>query len=193
MKTITKLLLAGTATVTLLAGVAVTYATNGPVGRSDRPITETSTVGTQALSATAANALLHMVEEEKLAHDVYVTLGASTGSPIFDRISSSETTHESELRSLVVRYGLNDPTAGHGVGDFTDPAFTTLYTQLVAEATSNAAAMGVGTTIEELDIADLRDRLTTDLPSDVASTFERLIAGSERHLAAFDRQTGSTD
>jgi hypothetical protein len=69
-----------------------------------------------------------------------------------------------------------------------EEAFGTLFDQLVAEGSaSDAAAMRVGVTIEQMDIADLQGRLAATMPSDVAQAFERLLAGSERHLAAFQR------
>jgi hypothetical protein len=143
---------------------------------------------TGSVDQATEDALLHMVEEEKLAHDVYVTLFDATGLTMFDRISSSESRHESSVQTLLVAYGIADPTAGNDIGEFTNPAFTALYDQLVEQGSeSDDAALQVGVTIEELDIADLEERLDDDTPSDVAQVFERLLAGSEKHLAAFDR------
>ncbi len=147
-----------------------------------------TTATTTTVDTVTEDALVHMVEEEKLAHDVYVTLAAGSDLQMFDRISDAEARHESELQALLDRYDLADPTAGNDIGEFTDPAFGTLFDQLVAEGgASDAAAMQVGVTIEQMDIADLQDRLAATMPSDVAQAFERLLAGSERHLAAFQR------
>ena len=182
----------------LLAIAAVSYA-GGPDGggrgngggRRDTTRNTTvivSTAPTSSLDQTTEDALLHMVEEEKLAHDVYVTLGDSTGLSIFDRISTSESRHESALQSLLDRYDITDPTDGNDVGEFTDPAFTTLYDQLVEQGNeSDDAALQVGVTIEELDIDDLNDRLDAGTPADVTQVFERLLSGSEHHLSAFNR------
>ena len=48
-----------------------------------------------------------MREEEKLAHDVYVTLYAQWGLPIFQNISQSEQTHTDAVKTLIDRYGLS--------------------------------------------------------------------------------------
>ena len=176
MKSMKQLMLAVGVTTALVAGAAVVSAANG----SSRPAA--------TADATVLEALQHMVEEEKLAHDVYVTLADGTDLQMFDRISTSEARHEAQVQSLLAHYGLSDPTAGNGIGEFTDPAFATLYDQLVTRGSaSDTAALQVGVTIEQLDIADLESRLESSLPSDVADTFARLVAGSERHLAAFSR------
>ncbi|MBI4932408.1 MAG: DUF2202 domain-containing protein [Actinobacteria bacterium] len=192
----------------LLAIAAVSYAGGtdhggrgnggGGNGGGGRDTTRNTTVTTDAptasttpaasLDQTTEDALLHMVEEEKLAHDVYVTLGDVTGLTMFDRISGSEIRHESAVQTLLDQYDIADPTDGNGVGEFTDPAFTALYDQLVEQGSeSDDAAFQVGVIIEELDIADLNDRLEEGTPTDVAQVFERLLAGSEKHLAAFNR------
>jgi hypothetical protein len=46
----------------------------------------------------------------------------------------------------------------------------------------------VGVAIEELDIKDLNKMLETVTQDDVAVMMQNLIAGSENHLAAFQRQ-----
>lgn len=191
----------------LLAVAAISYAggpdhdgrgNGGGNGGGGRDTTRNTTVTTDApttptasadsLDQTTEDALLHMVEEEKLAHDVYVTLYDATGLTMFDRISTSESRHESAVQTLLVTYGIADPTDGNGVGEFTDPDFTALYDQLVEQGSeSDDAALQVGVTIEELDIDDLNDRLDNGTPADVAQVFERLLSGSEKHLSAFNR------
>ena len=71
-----------------------------------------------------------MREEEKLAHDVYVTLYAQWDLPIFQNISRSEQTHTDAVKTLIDRYGLTDP-ASSKVGVFTNPDLQALYNDLV--------------------------------------------------------------
>jgi hypothetical protein len=68
------------------------------------------------LNANEKATLLYMQEEEKLAHDVYVTLSAHWGLPIFQNISQSEQTHMDAIKALIKRYRLTDP-ASNTVGD----------------------------------------------------------------------------
>lgn len=77
------------------------------------------------------NSLILMREEEKLAHDVYVTLYEKWGMPIFDNISASELRHTDAVLNLLEVRGLSDPSAGLNRGEYSNPDFVTLYKQLV--------------------------------------------------------------
>jgi hypothetical protein len=147
------------------------------------------------LSAEEVAGLLYMREEEKLAHDVYLTLYEKWGLPIFRNIASSEQTHTEAVKSLLDRYGLEDPAEGNGVGVFTDPALQTLYDQLVNTGDASlAAALRVGATIEEIDILDLEARLTQTDNRDITLVYDNLTSGSRNHLRSFvstlERQAG---
>jgi hypothetical protein len=149
------------------------------------------------LTADEITGLLYMREEEKLAHDVYLTLSGQWGMNIFQNIAGSEATHSEAVLTLINRYGLEDPAAGNGVGVFTDPDLQALYDQLVADGgQSLASALRVGAAIEEIDILDLEKRLAqTDQP-DITLVYQNLMAGSRNHLRAFvsvlGQQTGET-
>jgi hypothetical protein len=130
-----------------------------------------------------------MREEEKLARDVYLALSESFTQPVFANIARSEETHMSAVLALMERYGIADPAAGKARGEFTDPAFAELYTQLVTRGkTSLLEAAKVGAEIEELDIADLRTRAARTDQSDILALYNELERGSRNHLRAFTRQ-----
>ena len=132
--------------------------------------------------------LLYMVEEEKLAHDVYVTLGEEWGLQTFENIPSSETTHMARVQDLLDAYGIADPTEGLGIGEFADPTFTALYDQFVARGmTSVTEALAVGAEIEELDIVDLDARMAGTEVAAIDAVYAELRSGSENHLRAFTR------
>jgi hypothetical protein len=138
--------------------------------------------------ATAQEAdLADMVEEEKLAHDVYVTLAANFPSDYqFARIANAESQHTNALRTLLTRYGLSDPSAGEAVGEFSTSGFRSLYSELVGQATTAANALDVGIAVEKLDISDLTSAME-DLASapDVLQTYTNLRTASQQHLTAF--------
>jgi hypothetical protein len=137
------------------------------------------------LSAEETTALGFMREEEKLAHDVYVTLYAQWGLPIFQNIASSEQTHMDSILTLLERYGLTDPVSAQ-VGVFTNPDLQALYTQLVAcSSVSLAEALKVGGAIEEIDILDLDESLAQTSRADIQQVFANLRSGSENHLRSF--------
>jgi hypothetical protein len=149
------------------------------------------------ISADEAADLQFMREEEKLAHDVYVTLFAQWGLPVFDNISQSEQQHTEAVAYLLDRYDISDPAAGNAVGEFTDETLQGLYDQLVAQGSQSVAdALKVGAAIEEIDILDLQERLAETANPAIVQVYDNLMAGSENHLRAFvgnlASQTGET-
>jgi hypothetical protein len=148
------------------------------------------------LSADETAALLYMREEEKLAHDVYVTLYDQWNLPVFQNISYSEQTHTDAVKALIDRYGLVDP-ASSTTGVFTNPDLQKLYNDLVSRGSQSLAdALKVGATIEEVDILDLETRLAQVDNADIQQVFNNLMNGSYNHLRAFvstlNIQTGET-
>ena len=141
----------------------------------------------EQIDATTAS-LLFMIEEEKLAHDVYVTLGDLWGSNIFTNIAKSESTHQDQVLTLLDARAIADPRSSE-VGVFVNADLQALYDQLVAQGSvSRDAAMQVGIAIEEKDISDLAATIAVEDEADVIDVYERLLAASQNHLAAFERQ-----
>jgi hypothetical protein len=151
---------------------------------NEEEVTTNSTVDT----STLAEMLTFIVQEEKLAHDLYVQLASTSGAQQFANIVNSESTHISLVQGLLVSYNIVDPTVGLAEGEFLDQDLQALYDSLLASGSvDRAGAIAAGIAVEEKDIADIEVMLATDLPSDVASVLERLLSGSQNHLAAFQR------
>jgi hypothetical protein len=151
---------------------------------NEEEVTTDSTVD----SSTLAEMLTFIVQEEKLAHDLYVQLASTSGAQQFANIVNSESTHISLVQGLLVSYNIVDPTVGLAEGEFLDQDLQALYDSLLASGSvDRAGAIAAGIAVEEKDIADLEAMLASDLPSDVASVLERLLSGSQNHLAAFLR------
>ncbi|MDD2819317.1 MAG: DUF2202 domain-containing protein [Candidatus Nanopelagicales bacterium] len=132
--------------------------------------------------------LVYLVQEEKLARDVYTTLYAATGVRQFSNISSSERTHMTLMQGILKTYGIADPTVGLPVGSFKDASLSALYKKLIASGkTSTTAALAAGVAIEKKDITDINVMLKDNPPADVTSVLQRLLSGSKSHLAAFAR------
>ena len=147
------------------------------------------------LNSAEMEGLTHMREEEKLARDVYLALYEIWGVPVFQNIAGSEQAHMDSVLMLLDQYELTDPAAGMGVGEFTNPIFQTLYEDLVKQGSlSQADALIVGATIEDLDIFDLEELLAQTDNEYIIQVYNNLLAGSENHLRAFvsnlERQTG---
>lgn len=141
-------------------------------------------------SVDTAKDLTYIIEEEKLAHDVYQAMFDKWGSRIFGNIKNSETSHQGMVLAVMESRGLADPRTDT-LGRFTNPDLQALYDKLVAQGNqSQAEAYKVGNIIEEVDIADLKRMIAALDPadSDIKDVYENLLHGSENHLRAFSRQ-----
>ncbi|WP_010478142.1 DUF2202 domain-containing protein [Thermococcus zilligii] len=135
-----------------------------------------------------ASGLLYMVEEEKLARDVYLTLYEQTGLKVFEHISNSEQRHMDAVLSLIEKYNLTAPDTLSEVGVFQNGELQALYDQLVEQGSRSVEdALKIGAIIEETDIKDLEDWIARTDNEDIKTVYGNLIAGSENHLRAFVR------
>ena len=138
-----------------------------------------------------------MREEEKLAHDVYMTLYDQWDSAASFRTSArASRPTPTPSKTLLDRYGLADPASSE-IGVFTNPDLQALYNDLVARGSQSLAeALKVGAAIEEIDILDLQERLAQTDNADIQQVFTNLMNGSYNHLRAFvstlNTQTGET-
>jgi len=144
------------------------------------------------LSESEIQGLILMREEEKLARDVYKTLGEKWNANIFINIAGSEQTHTDAVKDLIDRYGLDDPVTDESVGVFTSSIISELYDTLVTQGDSSLIdALIVGATVEDLDINDLNELSNeTDNP-DIIVVYKNLNKGSRNHLRAFVSQIES--
>ena len=140
------------------------------------------------ISADVARMLAFMIQEEQLARDVYALAIDEYGDRVFVNINRSESNHMAELQVLLDRYDVADPTAVAGAGEFSVDELTGMFASLAEQVgTDRAGAINAGIAVETADIADLKDALEMAAPADVTTVLENLLAGSERHLAAFQR------
>lgn len=138
------------------------------------------------LTSTDTDGLMLMREEEKMAHDVYVTFYNNYKLLVFNNISKSELRHEEAVLSLINYYGLSDPAIDE-VGKFTSMEIQSLYDQLIASGTSVTEALKAGAFIEERDLTDLKNLIETTEMIDIQYVYSNLMKGSEAHLLAFVR------
>lgn len=133
--------------------------------------------------------LQYLVEEEKLARDVYAYLATNVTSQKFSNIVKSEQTHMDNVAAVLKSYNFFNPTLTRAAGVFRDQELQALYNELTAKGSASVAdAFAVGIAIEELDIADLEKMLkATAIPADMRAMMERLLQASRNHLAAFSR------
>jgi len=142
---------------------------------------------TVTLTTAQKAALMFMYQEEKVARDVYITLGKQyPTAKTFANIAVSEQTHTDSVEKLCIKYKVDISKVNEStVGVFVLPELQSLYDTLVVQgSTSLTAGLNVGVAIENKDIADIM-KYADGMPSDVKNTFTNLLNGSYNHLAAF--------
>ena len=156
---------------------------------SDSITVPTTPTGASATNTKTTEELtLYLIEEEKLAHDVYTIMYQKYGAQVFGNILESESTHQARVLTLLETRNIADPRSAE-IGVFKNQELQTLYNTLIEQGNISATeAYKVGVIIEEKDIADISAQLATTTDQDVVDTLESLRQGSENHLRAFNRK-----
>jgi hypothetical protein len=168
----------------------------GPRDAMNGPMAQNANTGSQlllgledgsiVLTETDVVGLLYMIEEEKMAMDLYDSFAEQTGSIIFDRISDSELRHMSTLLQVAEAADIDLSVISTEAGVFTDQHIQELYDTLLAQGSASFdAAIDVGIIVEETDIADLQEYATSDEIGLLGVVYDHLEVASEHHLAAF--------
>lgn len=177
--------------IILILSTGMALAGNGILGRSAAANGGGTGLGVESLpyeypSDDEIAALTFMVEEEKVARDVYTELYETWSIPAFANIAKAEQKHMDAVISLFDKYGLVNPVDGLLAGEFATQEMKDLYDDLVeAGMEDEIGALFVGATIEDLDIADLIHDLTLVDNEDITVVFSNLLKGSENHLRSF--------
>jgi len=140
------------------------------------------------LTSAEVEEVLFLLEEEKLARDVYLTLADRWQLPIFANIARAEQKHMDAVHRLVEIYELDDPITDDTIGAITDPDLDALYDTLVSDGdTELIDALTVGATIEDMDLADLYELLAITDNDHIEIVAYNLAKGSRNHMRAFVR------
>ncbi len=155
--------------------------------QTSQTVTRPQPSSTIAADSTEAQ-LLFMIEEEKLAHDVYSVMYEKYGAQVFGNILKSESTHQEKVLTLLEARNIADPRSAE-IGVFKNQDLQKFYDQLIQQGNQSATeAYKVGVAIEERDIADLSAQLAITSDQDIVVAYESLRSASENHLRAFNRQ-----
>lgn len=159
-------------------------------------LTVTHTAQAQTYSPEALADLRFMIEEEKLAGDVYRVFGGlyPTIKP-FQNIPKSETTHFNALVNQATLAGLDvSDLTSLSAGVYKSTDLQSLYGTLVAYgSTSSFAALTVGRDVELKDIDDLTVAMASiPASSSLYSVYGNLRSGSYNHLNAFNTWLAKT-
>ncbi|MBP6940818.1 MAG: DUF2202 domain-containing protein [Syntrophorhabdaceae bacterium] len=124
---------------------------------------------------TLPKMLVFAIQDEHLARGEYQKVMEKFGSRRpFSNIIKAEERHIAWLKPLFVKYGVALPP-DRGL-------------ELAKVPSTFADALRIGVDAEVANIAMYERFLKKDLPDDVRDVFNRLLAGSKNHLAAFKRE-----
>ena len=145
-----------------------------------------------AISLEDQEALLFMLDEEKLARDTYIYLNELWGINQFANIQISEQSHLNAVANLVDAFDID--YAIEPEGEFTNQEIQNLYDEFITDGSlSITLALEVGATIEDLDIVDLQNYINATSNAAIISVFESLQCGSRNHLRSFVSAVENTE
>lgn len=156
------------------------------------PAVTNDTTAVQPVSDYEKTSLIHMREEEKLAHDVYTLMLNKWGLNIYANISNSEQKHMEAVLGLLNTYKIADPVGNNGEGVFRDTSLQNLYNDLIAKGSlSLVDALEVGAMIEDMDLHDLKAARANITHADITTVYDNLAKGSRNHMREFYSQLSS--
>jgi hypothetical protein len=158
---------------------------------SAQPMNEQQVQNEAMVETSVTQGLLYMVEEEKLARDVYLALYEMWGNRVFLNIAKAEQQHMDEVSAVLHDKEMDNPVETSDIGIFHNDEIAKLYDSLVAQgSTSIEEAFMVGALIEDLDIHDLQRSIGATDDEVEIWVYNNLLRGSENHMRAFVRQLG---
>ncbi|HHU66589.1 DUF2202 domain-containing protein [Corynebacterium sp.] len=165
-----------------------TETTTGTTTVAETTVTTATTVTTEASDRDAL--LRRLIEEEKVAHDLYVAFDEKYDARVFNNITRGEVGHQDAVLRLLDAAGLEDPRTGVP-GEFVDPDLQAVHDDFLARGlTGEIEAYRVGVDFEKWDIEGLEAELAA-VPEDdteLRDLLQYLLDGSRNHLATFERQ-----
>ena len=173
--------------ITGVSGIALLSSSSYARGRNKTSATK--------LTTEQEDAIFFMYQEEKVARDVYITLGEIyPDENTFASIQLSEQRHIDSVENLCDKYGISKKGVNEGgVGNFVLDDLKDLYDQCVSDGQDSLlAALKVGELIELTDIKDLEEA-AVGMPADIQTVFSSLKEGSLSHLDAFQAAISRTE
>ena len=150
------------------------------------PVFGQSTTFTEA----EKESVLLMLEEEKLARDVYLAFGDKWGNKVLLNNEDAKEIQLEDVKQISNENKLNIPaTVEKDIkGKFENPDLQKLYDEMVKVGSKSLIeALKIGAKIEELDIKDLSEAIANTNKSNLIRLYTQLHMASENHLRAFVR------
>ena len=153
----------------------------------DIDLSQDNTIGLQdnlTISQKDADALLFILEEEKLARDTYEFLDKTWGLNQFANIKKSEQTHIDAIENLLKQNEISYTILPEGV--FSNDELQAHYNTFKVDGVKSVIdALKIGATIEDLDIKDLEDFVLETENAQIINVYQSLQCGSRNHLRSF--------
>lgn len=154
--------------------------------RSSSGVTDPVTISFE-ITKQEKEDLQHLVEEEKLARDVYLYAYEKYGLKVSENISNSEQKHMDRVKSIMQEYNIED-LSSNTIGIFNNGNLQAVYNQLIQQVDQSLVdALLVGATIEDLDIKDIEDFEARTQNEEILQMYSNLKCGSRNHLRAYYR------
>ena len=147
-----------------------------------------SLIGSQLKSKEAI--VLYLIEQEKLAHDLYRVLDTMWVTDVFNRVSNEELQHMAKLSAVACEFMIDVPVHfnEYPEGQFVDGRLRRLYTDLLLSANfSLEEAYLACANLEERKILDLKAALKQPNFDIETLTYKALLIGAEDNLKLFIR------
>ena len=142
-------------------------------------------VNGETLTQEEIENLQFLIEEEKLARDVYLFSYDLYSQKIFKNISNSEQSHINSAAVILEKYNIQDLSFEER-GKFSNEILQELYNDLTDLASKSLEdALIAGATIEDLDINDLNNFIINTTHEDIEDMYQKLNCGSRNHLRGF--------
>lgn len=149
-------------------------------------LSSTSCTKAQKISSAEKDNLVFMIEEEKMARDVYRQLYLQTNIQAFQNIAYAEQRHMDRIAGLLESTNIENPVTNMQEGKFKNTAIRDLYQKLIDQASvSEIEALKTAAWVEEKDIQDLRKAIDASINKQNIQTYQRLEQASQKHLNAF--------
>ncbi|WP_397363011.1 DUF2202 domain-containing protein [Olleya sp. R77988] len=141
-----------------------------------------------SLSDQVISDMKYMLEEEKVARDVYVFMDTTWNLRVFNNIKKSEQRHMDMMENLLntnkIAYKLSNDN-----GVFYNQDLQKMYDDLIKKGSqSKQDALEVGKLIEVTDISDLEEAIKNTEDEYIKQVYTNLLEASKNHLQAFNRQ-----
>ena len=123
------------------------------------------------------SSLLYLIQEEKLARDVYTIMHQTRGIKKFYNILNAEENHQTLVATILEQYNIPNPNIDKDIGEFVDTELQNLYTTLLAQGKQSVdQALNIGVAIETKDIEDIQQMLQIfDGKSDIKDVLQKLL------------------